>query len=144
MGLLTTPERSRMMSGIRGKNTRPELDLRRELFAAGLRYRLHRRDLPGSPDLVFPKFRAVVFVHGCFWHRHEGCVYTTNPKANSDFWQRKFAGNVLRDARDVTLLKESGWRVAIVWECAVKRSVSAAGRAVVEWLPGSSPDLNVT
>jgi DNA mismatch endonuclease (patch repair protein) len=132
-----------MMSKIRGKDTRPELALRTAIFAAGFRYRLHRRDLPGSPDLVFPKYRAVLFVHGCFWHRHDDCKYTTTPKANGDFWQQKFAGNVARDARDVRLLRDSGWRVAIVWECALKRSAEMTATAVAEWLLGGSPELTV-
>lgn len=131
------------MSSIRGKNTRPELALRSSLFAAGFRYRLHRRGLPGSPDLVFPKYRAALFVHGCFWHRHEGCSYTTSPKTNRDFWRLKFEGNVSRDARNVALLGEQGWRVAIVWECALKRSVDDVAQAVGNWLRGNGAVLTI-
>lgn len=130
-----------MMASIRGKNTRPELLLRSAMFAAGFRYRLHARGLPGSPDLVFPKYRAVLFVHGCFWHRHDNCRYTTSPKSNEDFWRLKFEGNTRRDARNVTLLKEQGWRVGIVWECALKRSVNEAAQAVGEWLRGNGSTL---
>ena len=130
-----------MMASIRGKNTRPELLLRSAMFAAGFRYRLHARGLPGSPDLVFPKYRAVLFVHGCFWHRHDNCRYTTSPKSNEDFWRLKFEGNTSRDARNVTLLKEQGWRVGIVWECALKRSVNEAAQAVGEWLRGNGSTL---
>ena len=143
MKTLTTPERSRMMSGIRGKNTWPERILRSALFAAGFRYRLHVRGLPGSPDLVFPKYRAVVFVHGCFWHRHEGCRYTTLPKSNGDFWLQKFDGNVMRDARNAELLRGLGWRVAVVWECALKRSVENTAQTVAVWLPSSEMQLMV-
>lgn len=143
MRVITTPLRSRMMSSIRGKNTRPELALRSALFAAGFRYRLHQRGLPGSPDLVFPKYRAALFVHGCFWHRHEGCRYTTSPKTNSDFWRLKFEGNISRDARNVALLGEQGWRVAIVWECALKRSVDEVAQAVGMWLQGSEAELTI-
>lgn len=141
MRVPTTPKRSRMMSSIRGKNTRPELILRSLLFARGFRYRLHARQLPGSPDLVFHRYRAVVFVHGCFWHRHEGCRYTTTPKANHLFWQQKFQENVARDRRHVETLHEQGWRVAIVWECSLKQSAEETARAVENWLRGDKESL---
>lgn len=143
MKLPTTPQRSRMMAGIRGKNTGPELKLRHALFAAGFRYRLHRRDLPGSPDMVFPQYRAVLFVHGCFWHRHEGCRYTTTPKSNAEFWRLKFDGNLSRDVRDIALLRQGGWRVAIVWECALKRSLEDVLATVEGWLQGDRDELAV-
>ena len=109
--------RSRMMSGIRGRNTKPEVMVRRALHAAGLRFRLHRRDLPGVPDIVLPRWRAVVFVHGCFWHRHPGCRYATTPATNRAFWARKLSQNVLRDARQLRALRQLGWRVFVLWEC---------------------------
>jgi DNA mismatch endonuclease (patch repair protein) len=143
MRIPTTPQRSLMMSGIRGKNTWPERALRYRLFAEGFRYRLHVRNLPGSPDLVFPKYRAVVFVHGCFWHRHERCRYATIPKANGDFWKQKFQGNVNRDARHAEMLGELGWRVAVVWECALKHSVETTAKTVGDWLHGSEATLVV-
>lgn len=136
MRVPTTPQRSRMMSSIRGKNTWPERTLRSLLFARGFRYRLHVGKLPGSPDLVFPKHRAAVFVHGCFWHRHEGCRYTTSPRTNEEFWQHKFLGNVDRDRKNVEKLRALGWRVATVWECALKHSVEDSARLVEEWLHG--------
>ena len=108
--------RSRMMSGIRSKNTKPELIVRSFLHRAGLRFRLHAK-LPGKPDLVLPKHRTVVFVHGCFWHRHTGCRFSTTPANNSEFWQEKFADNVRRDARVRQQLQELGWRVLIIWSC---------------------------
>ena len=108
--------RSRMMSGIRGKNTIPEMIVRSALHRAGLRFRLHAK-LPGKPDLVFPKYRAVVFVHGCFWHRHEGCRYSTTPASNFDFWQKKFSDNVRRDFKARQQLEALGWRVFIIWAC---------------------------
>ncbi|MDN8617296.1 very short patch repair endonuclease [Variovorax ginsengisoli] len=114
--------RSSMMSGIRGKNSRPELALRKQLFAAGYRFRLHRRDLPGSPDIVLPRHRAVVFVHGCFWHRHQGCPKATTPASNASFWAAKFSANVARDAATIGQLEALGWRVAVVWECAIGRT----------------------
>jgi DNA mismatch endonuclease, patch repair protein len=109
--------RSRMMSGIRGKNTRPELLLRRGLHARGFRFRIHARDLPGKPDIVLPRWRAVVEVHGCFWHRHSGCAYATTPATRPDFWAAKFAQNVERDTRNMAALRSAGWRTATVWEC---------------------------
>jgi DNA mismatch endonuclease (patch repair protein) len=132
-----------MMAGIRGKNTWPERALRSALFASGFRYRLHVRSLPGTPDLIFPKHKAALFVHGCFWHRHEGCRYTTVPKANSDFWMKKFTDNVARDEKHVGLLRGQGWRVAIVWECALKRSVEDVAENVGLWLQGSETELTV-
>ena len=141
MRVPTTPQRSRMMSSIRGKDTWPERTLRSLLFARGFRYRLHVRKLPGSPDLVFPKHGAVVFVHGCFWHRHEGCRYITTPRTNEEFWQRKFLDNVDRDRRHVEALRTLGWRVAIVWECALKHSVEDTARLVEEWLHGDKEAL---
>ena len=108
--------RSRMMSGIRGKDTKPELIVRRFLHRAGLRFRLHAK-LPGKPDLVLPKHRAAVFVHGCFWHRHEGCRYATTPANNAAAWQEKFAANVRRDAKVRQQLEELGWRVLVIWSC---------------------------
>jgi len=112
--------RSRMMAGIRGKDTRPEMVVRRALHARGFRYRLNVRSLPGTPDLVLPKRRAVVFIHGCYWHRHEGCRYATTPATNTEFWTSKFAANVARDARNVRDLRGAGWRIGIIWECALR------------------------
>ena len=108
-----------MMSGIRGHDTKPELVVRKYLHAHGLRYRIAPKELPGKPDIVLPKYRTVVFVHGCFWHRHEGCRYTATPATNPDFWQSKFSENVARDERDSKLLIEAGWRVFVIWECEV-------------------------
>ncbi len=112
--------RSRMMAGIRNKDTRPELSLRKALHARGFRYRLHDRRLAGRPDLVFPKHRAVCFVHGCFWHRHPGCRYATTPATRPAFWQAKFADNVTRDERNRQQLLQAGWRIAVVWECSLR------------------------
>jgi len=109
--------RSRMMSGIRGRDTKPEIIVRKYLHAAGLRFRLAPRDLPGKPDIVLPKYRTVVFVHGCFWHRHPNCQYTTTPKSNAEFWQTKFASNVKRDALVQEELTAKGWHVLVVWGC---------------------------
>jgi DNA mismatch endonuclease (patch repair protein) len=128
---IVTPEtRSRMMSGIRGRDTKPELAVRRYLHAQGFRYRLHQRDLPGRPDIVLPHHRTIVFVHGCFWHRHEGCRFAYRPKSRQDFWEPKLDGNAARDTRDQQRLRDLGWRVEVVWECEVTPEVLAdlAGR----------------
>ena len=114
--------RSRMMSGIRGSNTKPEMLVRRALHAAGYRYRLHVRDLPGRPDLVMPKHRIVIFVNGCFWHRHPYCHYTTTPSTRADFWANKFKENRKRDKRNIETLISRGWRVLVVWECGLKHT----------------------
>jgi DNA mismatch endonuclease (patch repair protein) len=114
---LTPTQRSERMSRIRGKDSKPELALRRVLHRKGLRYRLHSKDLPGKPDLVFPRHKAVVFVHGCFWHRHAGCKIATTPKSNTPFWVDKFEKNVARDSRVGAELERLGWRVFVTWEC---------------------------
>jgi DNA mismatch endonuclease (patch repair protein) len=115
--VVTPAERSRMMSGIKGANTKPERRVRSFLHRHGLRFRLHGKGLPGKPDLVLAKHRAAVFVHGCFWHRHPGCKYAYSPKSNSGFWQKKFEENVRRDERKEEELRQAGWRVFIIWEC---------------------------
>ncbi len=117
--VLTPEQRKRNMRNIRGKDTKPEVLLRRTLHALGLRYRLHQRKLPGCPDIVFPKYRTAIFVHGCFWHRH-GCAATTTPATRSAFWIKKFTENIKRDQRDTEELLRLGWHVLIVWECALK------------------------
>ena len=117
MDIVTPEQRSHMMSRIRSRDTKPELAVRRAAYALGCRYRLHRRDLPGSPDLVFPGRRKVVFVHGCYWHRHPGCRLAYQPKSNTEFWTTKFERNVERDRAAETRLRELGWEVMTVWEC---------------------------
>lgn len=107
------------MSGIRGKNTKPELAIRSALHRAGFRFRLHRKDLPGRPDLVFPRYNAVLFVHGCFWHGHE-CHLFRWPKSREDFWREKIGKNIARDLAQYQALADSGWRVGMIWECALK------------------------
>jgi DNA mismatch endonuclease, patch repair protein len=117
MDIVDQPTRSRMMAGIRSQDTAPELFVRRFLHACGLRYTLHKRDLPGRPDIVLPRHRTVVFVHGCFWHRHSDCRFATVPTTRAEFWQRKFTANVARDASIEARLIALGWHVLTVWEC---------------------------
>jgi DNA mismatch endonuclease (patch repair protein) len=108
------------MSRIPSKDTSPERRVRSFLHLAGYRFRLHRKDLPGTPDIVLPKYRKVIFVHGCFWHRHEGCKFTYTPKTRIDFWQKKFEENIKRDQKNRDMLLQMGWKVEIVWECETK------------------------
>ncbi|MEE1611866.1 very short patch repair endonuclease [Microvirga sp. CF3016] len=113
-------ERSALMARVRGKNTKPELVVRSLAHRLGYRFRLHRRELPGSPDLVFPRSHKAIFVHGCFWHRHEGCSHTTTPKTRAAYWNAKFKRNVERDEKAVNALRAIGWSVLIIWECETK------------------------
>ncbi len=120
MDVVSSDKRSAMMTNIKSRNTRPELAVRRDAHRLGLRFRLHRRDLPGSPDIVFPGKRTVVFVHGCYWHRHTGCKFAYIPKSNVEFWQKKFQNNVARDLRVRQELEDRGWKVITIWECETK------------------------
>jgi len=143
--VLTPEQRRHNMQRVSGRNTKPEMLLRRSLHARGFRYSLHRRDLPGNPDLVLPKYCAVIFVHGCFWHRHEGCRYTTTPTTRSEFWQAKFDANVARDSAVRTKLLEDGWRVATVWECALRKpdQVSTTTDRLAAWLLVGSVSMEI-
>ena len=123
LDIVDAKTRSHMMSKIKSTGTRPEMIVRRYLHGCGYRYALHKKDLPGSPDLVLSKYKLVVFVHGCFWHRHNGCFYTSQPATRVDFWVKKFEVNVARDAKNISELKRLGWRVLIVWECGLKHSL---------------------
>lgn len=112
--------RSRNMAAIKGKNTKPEVLLRKNLFSRGFRFRIHRKDLPGKPDIVLPRYRAAIFVQGCFWHGHTGCPMFRLPATRREFWESKITANQQRDQRNIAALKEMGWRVLEVWECAFK------------------------
>lgn len=119
---IVSPEkRSQMMSGIRGKGTRPEMRVRKVLHAAGYRFRLHRKDLPGSPDVVLPRHGLAIFVHGCFWHGHQGCKLAKIPATRTEFWGEKLQGNARRDMAAVAGLHAGGWRVLVVWECFLRQ-----------------------
>ncbi|UZB04358.1 very short patch repair endonuclease [Xanthomonas citri pv. fuscans] len=139
--LVSPADRSRMMAGIQGKNTKPELIVRRMLFASGYRFRLHRRDLPGAPDIVMSGRKVAVFVHGCFWHMHEGCRFAKMPATRTEFWKTKLEANVARDRRAVENLRALGWRVLCVWECSTRDTEAAAGlqAAMSSWIEGGEP-----
>jgi len=125
--VVSSADRSRMMAGIQGKNTKPELTVRRALFASGYRFRLHRRDLPGAPDIVMPGRKVAIFVNGCFWHMHQGCRYSKLPTTRAEFWKAKLEANVERDQRVIEKLQALGWRVLCVWECSTRDAHAAAG-----------------
>jgi DNA mismatch endonuclease, patch repair protein len=122
---LTRDRRSWNMSRIKGKDTKPELQLRSVLHRAGYRFRLHPSSLPGKPDVVLPKYRTVVFVNGCFWHRHEGCSIAYTPNSRTEFWLSKFEATIVRDAKKSKELRKQGWNVLTVWECELRKSPEA-------------------
>ena len=117
---ISATKRSKIMRAIKSKNTSPEKRVRSVAHRLGLRFRLHRSDLPGSPDLLFPRKKTALFVHGCFWHRHENCPVATTPKTNTDYWSRKFKRTLERDRESRRKLEEAGWRVLVIWECETK------------------------
>jgi DNA mismatch endonuclease (patch repair protein) len=135
---ISAERRSWNMSRIRGRDTAPEKRLRSLLHRAGFRFRLYSKDLPGKPDIVLPKYRTVVFVHGCFWHRHEGCHSATTPSTRTEFWQAKFDGNVERDKRNKLELEAAGWTVIIVWECDLKADADQIVRQLSTQIRGAS------
>ena len=136
--------RSRMMAGIRGKDTAPELLIRRALFARGLRYKLHDKTLPGKPDLVFPRFHAALFVHGCFWHAHD-CSLFRLPGTRTEWWREKLERNKANDTRHMAALSESGWRVATVWECALRKRdrIDSVADQLAEFVRGQATVLEI-
>jgi DNA mismatch endonuclease (patch repair protein) len=121
---LTPQQRRRNMSRVKGRDTKPELLVRSIVHRMGYRFRLHGKGLPGKPDLVLPRHRKVIFVHGCFWHGHAGCRRAARPSTNREFWDRKIDGNVERDAANVKALRRAGWKVLVVWQCAMKDRAS--------------------
>lgn len=137
------PNRSRLMSRVRQNHTGPEIAVRRLLHSAGYRFALHAKDLPGRPDIVFTRRKKVVFVHGCFWHRHHGCRRTTSPKTRSEFWQSKFDANVRRDSRQMGHLAAIGWETFVVWECEIGQKASLAERMFEFLGPSRWPSAKV-
>ena len=128
MDSLSPAERSEIMARVRYRNSRPELFVRKLVFALGYRYRLHAKDLPGHPDMAFRKLRKIIFVHGCFWHRHAACALARLPKSRLDFWLSKLEGNRKRDEKNKRALLRDGWRVLTIWECQLNRSERLTGR----------------
>lgn len=143
MDVVTPAVRSAMMSSIRGKNTQPELVLRRGLFRRGVRFRLHAASLPGRPDLVIRKYKVAILVHGCFWHGHEGCRFFRIPEANRQFWVEKLGRNRDRDAVSLKKLQGAGWRVAVVWECATRADPEAALDVLHGFVTGDKAFLEI-
>ena len=115
--------RSYNMSKIKGKNTKPEILVRKHIFALGFRYKLHDKKLPGKPDLVFPKYKTVIFINGCFWHGHENCKYYKVPKTRTEWWQNKINGNIKNDNAKILFLKKNEWKIIVIWECELKPDV---------------------
>ena len=136
--------RSYNMSQIKGKNTKPEVKVRKHLFSRGFRYRVNDRRYPGTPDIILPKHKTVVFVNGCFWHRHEGCKYTTIPSTNTEFWLGKFKKNVENDAKNYNALAELGWQVIVVWECEIKHDFLKTMDQIEMKINGHSRNTNVS
>ncbi|MGA8163648.1 MAG: DNA mismatch endonuclease Vsr [Waddliaceae bacterium] len=129
--------RSRIMASVKNKDTKPEINIRKALFAQGLRYRLHDKKLPGHPDLVFPKYKAVIFIHGCFWHHHD-CEHGKLPATNIDFWEKKLQGNAERDCQNIKKLEKMGWRVKVIWLCELKNKRKIGTKdylnEIVKWI----------
>ena len=144
--IVSKEKRSEMMAGIRGKDTKPEIIIRKMLHAGGFRFRLHRKDLPGRPDIVLPKYRAAIFVNGCFWHGHD-CHLFKWPRTREKFWREKIAGNVARDQMKRQQLLENGWRVAVIWECALKGSskisLEKLDMSLQDWLRETQPKIEI-
>jgi DNA mismatch endonuclease (patch repair protein) len=142
--IVDSATRSRMMSGIRGRNTKPEILIRSLLHRRGFRFRLDARDLPGRPDIVLPRYHAVVFVHGCFWHGHD-CPLFKWPQTRPDFWREKIDRNRSNDTKVQAALRERGWRIAVVWECALRganRDLDGVLQRLVDWLQGTQPSFD--
>ncbi|MCP5141405.1 MAG: DNA mismatch endonuclease Vsr [Gammaproteobacteria bacterium] len=138
--------RSRMMSGIKGKNTKPELEVRRQLHRLGFRYRLHDKKLPGKPDIILKKYNAVIFVHGCFWHGHN-CHLFKWPKTRPEFWKEKIIKNRENDLKALQKLQSSDWRVCTVWECAIKgptKDIQATSEIIARWLNTNKRTLEIS
>lgn len=144
--IVNSVTRSRMMSGIRGKNTSPELLIRKALHSRGFRYRIHPSELPGKPDLLLPKFNAAIFIHGCFWHGHD-CRYFKTPKTRTEFWLNKIESNKVRDQKQIKALSSLGWRVLVVWECAIRKMKSNNNTVLIEliseWILSDSTNQTI-
>jgi DNA mismatch endonuclease (patch repair protein) len=141
--VMSAEKRSALMSKIQGKNTKPEVEVRRMLWRAGLRYRLHPRGLPGRPDIVLPRWKATVLINGCFWHAHQDCALFQLPATRPDFWLDKLMGNRVRDTANVYSLAAQGWRTAVVWECALRLDMAAVGASLTDWIKSGKPGCEI-
>jgi len=141
MDTLTPKQRSERMSRVRGKDTKAEMQVRRIVHGLGFRYRLHRKDLPGCPDLVFPARRKAIFVHGCFWHRHQGCRLARLPKSRLEFWQTKLESNRQRDVKTLRSLANLGWKVLVIWECQLNKRERLEGE-ILDFLDRGRTDAS--
>jgi DNA mismatch endonuclease (patch repair protein) len=143
MDIWTKEKRSEVMKKIKGKNTKPEKILRSALFRKGYRFRIHRKDLPGNPDIVFPKYKTAVFVHGCFWHFHEDCREGRIPSTNTEFWNNKLSKNIERDKRNINALEEAGWWVLVIWECEIEKNIDDTIQKVMQNLNFSQTIIEI-
>ena len=141
--VMSAEKRSALMSRIRGKNTGPEVQIRKLLWRSGLRFRLQGSGLPGKPDIVLRRWRAVIFVHGCFWHQHDNCHLFRMPKTRPEFWEAKLSRNRQRDLEAILKLRASGWRVAVVWECALKHDPEETGAQLISWIRSESGGMEL-
>lgn len=144
--IVDSSTRSRMMAGIKGRNTKPELLIRSLLHKKGFRFRLHVKNLPGKPDIVLPKYKSVIFIHGCFWHGHQDCHLFKLPATRTEFWQEKIHCNQVNDSKAVKLLLASHWRICIVWECSIRGATKDPEKVVnkiSDWLSGNEPFLEI-
>lgn len=130
MDVFSVEKRSRIMSSISGKNTEPEIAVRSLLHSLGYRFRIHRKDLPGNPDIVLPKYKKIIFIHGCFWHGHRDCKRSKLPNSNREFWEQKIRSNVQRDNKIISSLTENGWDVMILWTCQIRNSENVAHKLI--------------
>lgn len=131
MDIWSKPERSEVMSRIRGKNTKPVMILRSQLFKQGFRFRVHQKDLPGKPDIVLPKYRTVIFVHGCFWHYHKDCREGRIPSTNSKFWTEKLQRNISKDEANIKALRKDKWKVQVIWECDIEKNLEKTMKKLI-------------
>lgn len=143
MDTVSAKTRSKMMSGIKGSNTKPELQVRRYLHGLGFRYKLHVRELPGRPDLVLPRWNVVVQIHGCFWHGHDDCPFATKPATRADFWRKKINDNARRDERTHAELRSLGWRVGVVWECALRKAEALSLHALANFIESDQFEIDI-
>lgn len=141
MDIWSKQKRSEVMSRIKGKDTKPELILRSQLFRLGFRFRLHQKNLPGKPDIVLPKYHTVIFVHGCFWHNHKNCKEGRIPSTNSTFWKEKLQHNISKDNKNIKELKKCNWKVIVVWECEIEKHLEKTVKKIIKKIGSTSKSI---